>query len=354
MISFLHHWYNELYDSAHAWYRGLRYNPKWLLMRQFCRFTLIRGWVRQFRLKRGFHARLRQLLLSGSSSGSVAVSLRDNPPGGSALGDSIVLADAPIDQIVRSIQQDSYFLGLQLSSTAVDAILDFAKQHPCLGNRYPHKGFYYAEKQQAEAHYQTAFVLASYFNTASSCTAIAQLGQDPVLRSIAAAYLGGEPVLISSRLWWSFPGAASLHDRRKAAQMFHYDQDDFGMLKFFFYLTDVDEESGPHVCMRGTHRRKHWRHEWFGKQFSETAMIRAYGAANLITICGREGFGFAEDTFCFHRAVPPQQRDRLILQLEFALTDYGMEQDTIDPTRVQVYTAQSNLPDKREATQLLS
>ncbi|WP_088890454.1 hypothetical protein [Leptolyngbya ohadii] len=337
MVSFLHYWYYELYDSAHAWYRGLRHNPRWLLMRQLSRFALIRACVKRFQVRRNSDGASYRMS-SGNFSGCRPGSSGDDRPSYS------VLANASLDQVVRSIQQDGYFLGLQLSSPTVEAILDFAEQHPCLGNRYPHTGFYYAEKQQAEAYFQTAFVTASYFNTASSCAAIAQLGQDPVLRSIAAAYLGREPVLISSRLWWSFPSAATMRDRRKSAQMFHYDRDDFVLLKFFFYLTDVDEGAGPHVCVRGTHRQKRWRHEWFGKQFSETLMVRSYGAANVVTICGRAGSGFAEDTFCFHRAVPPQQRDRLILQLEYALTDYGMERDTIDPTRVQVYTARSNSP----------
>lgn len=322
MFSFLRDLYYEGYETAHAWYRGLTHNRKWLLMRQLSRFTKIRCWIKQSVVK--------QRLALCAEPCETAI-------------DQSVFPDVAIDQVVQSIQQDGYFLGLQLPLSIVRSILDFANQQPCLGNRYPDTGFYYAEKAQAEAHYQTAFVTASYFNTALTCPAIVKLGQDPVLRAIAARYLGAEPVLISSRLWWSFPSRATVRDRRKSAQMFHYDLDDYGFLKFFFYLTDVDEWAGPHICVRGTHLHKRWSHEWFGKKFSEAAIERAYGSANVITVCGESGFGFAEDTFCFHRASPPQKHDRLILQLEYALQDYGMERDTIDPQSVRVYAAGADL-----------
>jgi hypothetical protein len=43
-----------------------------------------------------------------------------------------------------------------------------------------------------------------------------------------------------------------------------------------------------------------------------------------MTICDRAGIGFAEDPFCFHKAITPQNRDRLILELKFTLNNYDI------------------------------
>ncbi len=51
---------------------------------------------------------------------------------------------------------------------------------------------------------------------------------------------------------------------------------------------------------------------------------------NVITIFGKAGFGFAEDTIAFHKGTPPLNKPRLILQIEFATHNYGMQNDLID------------------------
>ena len=50
---------------------------------------------------------------------------------------------------------------------------------------------------------------------------------------------------------------------------------------------------------------------------SDRAMIDYYGEENIIPIYGTSGFGFAEDPFCFHRGVPPIDKNRLVLQIEY-------------------------------------
>lgn len=56
-----------------------------------------------------------------------------------------------------------------------------------------------------------------------------------------------------------------------------------------------------------------------------------YGADKIVTFVGKAGTGFAEDTYCIHQGTPPTQRDRLILQLQFAINDYGVQSDIKDP-----------------------
>jgi hypothetical protein len=44
---------------------------------------------------------------------------------------------------------------------------------------------------------------------------------------------------------------------------------------------------------------------------------------NLVTICGSAGFGFVEDACCFHKGNPPTDKERLLLQIEYSINDYG-------------------------------
>ncbi len=93
---------------------------------------------------------------------------------------------------------------------------------------------------------------------------------------------------------------------------------DFRALKFFFYLTDVDESNGPHVCVLGSHRRKRLRHLFtflIGQEDKD--IIDFYGDANIRTMCEKAGHGFAEDPMCFHKGNPPTGNPRLMLEVVF-------------------------------------
>ncbi|MER3432054.1 MAG: hypothetical protein C4288_01145 [Leptolyngbya sp. ERB_1_1] len=310
-FNWLHEFYHNVYDAGYEWFRGITRNPKWLLMRKLARFGFVRSLIRRFQ--------------------SCTLHTPNFP------GESVFSEVSP-ESIVQSVVKDGIYLGLNLPSTLLDEIITYAKQYPCYGDCKPAYGFHYAQKHKAEFWYNRRFVTASYFNTIATCPAIEQLSRDPMLLSIAAEYSGTTPILISSRLWWSFVTDASLQSRRKAAQLFHYDLDDHRFIKFFFYLTDVDGLSGAHACIRRTHRHKKFAHEWNRKRFKDSEIIDAYGIENLVTIRGNAGFGFVEDTLCFHKGMVPIRHDRLMLQLEFATCDYQMQHDKVDARSLNVYS----------------
>ncbi len=308
----LREFYHDVYDAGHEWFRGITRNPRWLLMRKLARFGVVRS------LMYRFQSRTTPIQhFSGQS----------------------VFTEASPTAIVQSVVKDGLYLGLNLPGVMLDEITTYAKQYPCYGDRKPQYGFHYTQKQEAEYWYNRQFVTASYLNTVETCPAIAQLSRDPMLLSIAADYLGTTPVLISSNLWWSFVTDTSLQARRKAAQLFHYDLDDYRFIKFFFYLTNVDALSGAHACIQGTHRRKKFAHEWNRKRFRDAEIVDAYGIEKLVTIRGDAGFGFVEDTLCFHKGMTPTRHDRLMLQLEFATRDYQMQHDKVDPRSLYIYSA---------------
>ena len=122
----------------------------------------------------------------------------------------------------------------------------------------------------------------------------------------------------------------------RIASYFHYDVDDYNSLRFFFYLTDVDINSAPHIYVRGSHRKKRFANLLSPfKQRSDEEIVHYYGEENIVKICGEAGFGFAEDTFCYHKATRPKAKSRLILQLQYAMNDYGIHNDIVENEKLR-------------------
>ena len=302
----------QIYDHCYENYKGLTKNPKWLLMRKMSRFQSGRTLMKY---------------LSRSSTKLEQSSL--NKP-------YSVFSKIDIEEAVTQLKTEGFYLGLKLPKQLVQEIIEFAHSTPCYGNRKSQLGFYYHQKKQAEIQYLTNIKVGCYFNTAQQCRAIYKLQNDSQLLAIAARYLEQKPIHQGNQLWWSFAGKSSDWQCRQNAQMFHYDLDDYRFLKFFFYLTDVDDKSGPHVCVRGSHQNKKFSHVLIRKREKDENIINYYGEQSLVTICGQAGFGFVEDPLCFHKGVTPTHKDRLLLQIEFATTDYGMQNDYRDTSGLKI------------------
>jgi hypothetical protein len=71
------------------------------------------------------------------------------------------------------------------------------------------------------------------------------------------------------------------------------------------------------------------------RRIPDQDVIDFYGRESVVAMCGKAGTGFAEDTYCVHKGTPPRSKDRLILQLQFALNDYGLQHDIKDPALLQ-------------------
>ncbi len=281
-------------------------NPKWLLMFLLARF----GWVRS----------MATFLLSKEVTQSLKLQYSLFP-------------ELDIETVANSLKRDGLYLGIHLPNPVVQEILDFALKTDCYGGGKFGFGFTLSEKEQVEQEEHKSFYMAQYYNTQRHCPAIAKLASDPKLIAIASRYLGVPAVHTGNRLWWVFVTERTPYDADKRANCtFHYDLDDYKSLRFFFYLTDVDLHSSPHVCVRGSHQRKKLIHLLsYSRQRLNEDIINYYGSENIVTICGQAGFGFAEDTYCFHKGTEPTQKDRLILQIQFARHDYGNQNDIVDP-----------------------
>ena len=272
-------------------------NPKWLLMFLLCRFQIIRSFVTFF----------------------------SQPPLLNEYKRNESLFNAvDVENAVKTMNKDGCFLGIKLPKNVRQEIMTYASYATCYANGDSQLSFNIMEKENCQAKYEKNFVIGEYLNVSNGCSAINKLTNDSKLLEIAASYLKAEPICTGIRLWWSFAGKATLHERIDFAQeLFHYDPVDYGAIKFFFYLTDVDFSSGPHVYVRGSHKKKKLSQQlslFIGR--SDKDITDYYKAEEIVYICEEAGFGFAEDPFCFHKGTPPSHENRLMLQIQFSLNDY--------------------------------
>jgi hypothetical protein len=118
---------------------------------------------------------------------------------------------------------------------------------------------------------------------------------DAKLVSLAQSYLGCLPTIHSVNLWWSKFTGEVFH-----TQKIHRDIDDYKFLAFFIYLSDVDENNGPHVFYPKTQNGSN--------DLSEKKVIT-----------GKAGTAIIADTYAWHHGSPLNEGKRLMIWTRYGL-----------------------------------
>lgn len=211
-------------------------------------------------------------------------------------------------RLAADIERAGYaYVPQPLTSQQLDEILYFVRDQPCFEPSQPLAPFTHDTPPPAAVlgHYNAATILAAPHLLA--------LANDPRILATAAAYLGCKPTISNISLWWSFSHEQPARD----AQLFHRDRDDWKFCKLFLYLTDVDERSGPHVFVEGSHRVA----QPSGlRRFSDDEIQSRFPATAIKHFCMPRGSAFLLDTFGIHKGLPPSDgRRRLLFQVEYSL-----------------------------------
>lgn len=155
--------------------------------------------------------------------------------------------------------------------------------------------------------------LASFpIATVLHCPHVMELMNRPQILAIARNYLGCTPTISGLRIDWSCPTAGGPGD----VQQFHRDYDDWRFLKLFMYLTDVDDESGPHEFVAGSHV---YSGRIRARPYAKEALQREYGADQLVRVHGKTGTCFMVDTWGIHKGNVPMHAPRMMLQIQYSL-----------------------------------
>ena len=216
---------------------------------------------------------------------------------------------------VRSLHADGVALGFDLPAGIVAAIREYAERSPCRrsGDR---RQFAYSEVTRGRLLDGEPVVLGMVDNP-QACPEIDRLCADPILLVVASQYLGYRPQHFEPRLYWSFVCSVTREDRLAQWQTvdYHFDVDGYSFVYANFYITAVDREFGAHTYIRGSHKPKPWWMLLHSARQTDKTVLEYFGKESEILIEGAAGYGFLEDASCYHKALPPRTRERLMLQI---------------------------------------
>ncbi|MCU1279963.1 MAG: uncharacterized protein JWM53_3509 [bacterium] len=214
-----------------------------------------------------------------------------------------------VHELSASLERDgNVSLGRLLTDAQIDEVLAYLDGRTCSDPDEPRLPPFSPDRPPAQSHvggYDSTTILAAPH--------LLRLANDPTLLGIAARYLGCRPTISNLSLWWSFPD----RDAPKEAQLYHRDRDDWRFCKLFVYLTDVDDDNGPHVFVEGSHRSA--RVSELKKRYTDAEVEGAYPASSIKRYAMARGHAFLEDTFGVHKGLLPRTRRRLLFQAQYSL-----------------------------------
>lgn len=229
-----------------------------------------------------------------------------------------LFSDFRSDEALQRLRQQGVCGGLQLPPILVDQIAEYALAMPCRRHSEDHEHFRIGEVKNGLSPLGAPVGIADVI--APGCPAVDTVTHDPVLIEIVRRYLGRRPRRVARRLYWSPVSTLPDEARRNNGQTidYHYDIEPHNSLYVFFYITGADRNSGAHVAIMRSHRSKPLPIIWSSAFQPDARVLDRYGADSPVVIEGGPGYGFLEDPACFHKALPPKDRDRLVLQFRYS------------------------------------
>ena len=230
-----------------------------------------------------------------------------------------VVSPIQTNKCVDNIQKIGVHLGLQLNADAVEKIRSFARFNICTEPKHDDL-FLEKDIKNGRLYGDGRQVMRGLVSNLDKCPTIDKIARDGMLIEIARKYLGYYPTLITRHLTWSF---ASDLDEVEAQKLypptnFHYDVAGLNFVTASFFITDVEENTGPHIMIEKSHNRKPLRMLLSSNIQKEATVWRYYNRSEQLTITGNAGFGFFQDPSCIHRLKLPRNSNRLILQIRYS------------------------------------
>lgn len=213
------------------------------------------------------------------------------------------------------LQQEGFvFIENVTSEVMLDKIVHDLQGKTCVDLYHPHLGSFSPDCPPVEAH------VAHYLRQdVVKIPEALKIANDEKVLALVQGYLGCKPVISNLLIWWSYPE----REQAEYAQLYHRDYDDIRFVKLFVYLTDVDENAGPHTYIKKSANSRKLRRP---KRHSDQKIEQNFPAQDKMIFCGKRGTTFLEDTFGIHKGQTPYNKKRLILQVEYAMNPLLGEQ----------------------------
>jgi hypothetical protein len=162
-----------------------------------------------------------------------------------------------------------------------------------------------------------------YHNPHLEISEVKQIALNTSILSLVEKYLGCNPIIQSTQIWWTFPylNSKKLPENPPGNEYgYHYDVDDYKFLKLFVYLTNVESDCGPHIYIENSGKKKF--SEYLDRRISEELIEKNY--KNRIRILtGKCGQGFIEDASFYHKGTNPlNKQGRCLLQIIYSMNKW--------------------------------
>ncbi len=225
----------------------------------------------------------------------------------------------------HSLDREGYvMLHNLLSPTQIADVFAFVQDKKCKDRWRPQNGLFQISQAPASCH------TADYEReTVLNCPHLLEAANNPLVLEVVSGLLGCKPTISSMNFWWSLSG----HDLPEEAENFHRDVDEWHFIKLFIYLTDVTEDSGPHVFVKGSQREPKLLPI---RRYTDEEVEQTFGADRIMRFTGPAGTNFLENTFGFHKGQLPKKGNRLLFQSQYSLLPihlYKYEPQRIDAAR---------------------
>lgn len=232
------------------------------------------------------------------------------------------LSEESINSIAKSIQKKGYHeFDISLTEELISNLYEFAITNETKCIDIHQKGVVYLpQKIKFDPASPKSPRYQFESNTLVQNKTVREIIFDPTFRTIAARYLECQPILDIVTMWWSVP--FNQQATAQSAQMYHFDMDRFKFLKFFFYITDVHSDNGPHCYIEGSHITIPKQARKDGR-LNDEELLSCYSKDLFKEFTGKKGTILAVDTRGFHKGKPLVKDNRLLFQIQFSNSLFG-------------------------------
>ncbi len=224
-----------------------------------------------------------------------------------------------VGHAVASLRRDAVHRPVSLPAPVVAELTAIAQTAPLTARSARTKyTFRYDDVQNARLP-AGELVLMGQVLDAGRFAAVRRVAEDPTALQVMSQYLGYSPRKREIRMFWSFVSDTPLEERIKAGQttQFHFDVQSYNFAYACYYLVDTDRSNGAHVMVSGSHKSKPAPWLFGSANQTDEAIYAHYPAKDILTIEGKAGSGFWQDSSCYHKALALEKGERLVLQVRY-------------------------------------
>jgi len=230
---------------------------------------------------------------------------------------SNAVSSPPPEVLTAALRSESAYLGLRIEAEHVREIVAACRSATLLHWR-THELFRFEDVRDGRLPDGMPAVIADVLGV-ESVPAARRVAETPAVLRAIELYTGYRPIGFDLRAVASFAGDLCDETRRFYGQTidFHFDVHSYNFIYANYYLSDVNADSGAHVMVLGSHDDKPAGWLFGSARRTDTEIADRYASERVRVIDGGPGYGFLQDSSCYHKALPPARADRLMLHIRY-------------------------------------